>query len=148
MNQYCIKPQTIHTGETKNVIVDENGLYFAGYDFMGSVDWEEDVMDAYYMDIDEANDILHDLVTAEDTPEETKRINAGYEIIQSIKTGKDSEIVIGKAVNPERPAQYVCWDCINGDNYSNGGYTMNYRQALAVMAERITNRYDYLPVEF
>ena len=76
------------------------------------------------------------------------RENAGYEIIQSIKTGKNSEIVIGKATNPKRPAQYVCWDCTNGTDYNNGGYTMNYRQALAVMAERITNRYEYLPVEY
>ena len=76
-----------------------------------------------------------------------ERINAGYKIIESVRTGINSEIVIGHAVNPSRPAQYVCWDCINGNDYNNGGYTMSYRQALAVMAERINNRYEYLPVE-
>lgn len=153
MSKYEIRQQTIYTGETKLVIVNtEIGMYayFCGYDFMGSAEWKSDIMEAYYMDREEAEQIFKDLEAGEETaePEQAKRINAGYEIIQSIKTGKNSEIVIGKATNPQQPSQYVCWDCSNGDNYNNGGYTMNYRQALAVMAERITNRYEYLPIDF
>lgn len=74
------------------------------------------------------------------------RENAGYTIVQSIKTGANEEIVIG--FHPKAAARYVCWDCLNGNNYFNGGYTLNYRQALAVMAERINRRYDSLPVEY
>lgn len=76
-----------------------------------------------------------------------KRINEGYEIIASVPTDDRHEIVIGHATNPKRPAQYVCWDCTGGSDYNNGGYTRTYRQALAVMAERITNRYEYLAIE-
>lgn len=151
MSQYFIKQHELPTGEMKNVIFStENEIYFAGYDFMGSAEWEENINDAYQMGTDEAEQILKDLAGSDEPaePEQVKRINAGYEIIQSIKTGKNSEIVIGKATNPQRPSQYVCWDCSNGDNYNNGGYTMNYRQALVVMAERITNRYEYLPIDF
>ena len=74
------------------------------------------------------------------------RENAGYKIIAAIRTGKNDEIVIGH--NPERYAPFVCWDCHHGNDYDNGGYTQNYRQALLVMAERIKNRYEYLPVEW
>lgn len=74
-----------------------------------------------------------------------KRINCGYEIIASIPTDKTHELVIGHS--PKRVAHYVCWDCVNGDNYSNGGYCETYRQALAILAERINNRYDYLARE-
>ena len=75
------------------------------------------------------------------------RFNEDYRIITAIPTGKDTEIVIGHALNPHRPAQYVVWDCKGKCNYNNGGYTMNYRQALAVMANRIKQDYDFLPVE-
>lgn len=74
-----------------------------------------------------------------------KRINCGYEIIASIPTDNTHELVIGR--HPTAPAKYVCWDCTNGDNYNNGGYCQTYRQALAVVAERINNRYDYLARE-
>ena len=74
------------------------------------------------------------------------RENAGYKIIAAIRTGKHEEIVIGQ--HPTAPAQFVCWDCRNGNDYDNGVYTMNYRQALYAMAERIQKNYDYLPVEW
>ena len=75
------------------------------------------------------------------------RTNEGYKIITAVPTDDTHEIVIGHALNPRRPAQFVCWDCRNKEDYSNGGYTMTYRQALAVMAERINQRYEYLAVE-
>lgn len=100
MNQYCIKQQTIYTGETKNVIVDENGLYFAGYDFMGSVDWEEDVMDAYYMDIEEARMIVKDLVAADEPEEPEKIVINTDDLMKSLKTFLENigctNVTIGK----------------------------------------------------
>lgn len=72
------------------------------------------------------------------------RENAGYKIITAIRTGKTDEIVVG--YNPEKA--FVCWDCSHGDSYCNGGYALSYRKALLIMAERIENRYDYLPVEW
>ena len=75
------------------------------------------------------------------------RINAGYKIIMSVPVDNNNELVVGHAVNPQRPAQFVVWDCKNKDGYSNGGYTMTYRQALAIVAERINKNYDDLAVE-
>ena len=75
------------------------------------------------------------------------RINEGYEIVASIPTSNRHEIVIGHAISPRTPAQYVCWNCTDGDNYHNGGYATTYRQALAVVAERINRQYEYLPTE-
>lgn len=150
MSKYMIKQQTIYTGEVKNVIINnEIGpyAYFCGYDSMGSVEWRSDILSAYYMDIDEAAQIIKDLEAADEPAEpETKRENVGYEIIQSIRLDAKHEIVIGK--HPTAPASYVCWDCTNGNDYNNGGYCMTFRQALLVLAERIHNRYDFLPVEY
>lgn len=42
---------------------------------------------------------------------EEKRINSGYEIIESHTIGSN-ELVIGH--NPEAPNPYVCWYCKNG----------------------------------
>lgn len=75
-----------------------------------------------------------------------ERINAGYRIVESVRLDNCNEIVIGEAVSKTRPAQYVCWDCTDGDNYNNGGYCDTYRQALNVLSERITRRYDFLPL--
>ena len=72
MSKYEIRQQTIYTGETKLVIVNtEIGMYayFCGYDFMGSAEWKSDLMEAYYMDREEAEQIVKDLETAEETDE-------------------------------------------------------------------------------
>ena len=45
---------------------------------------------------------------------EEKRINSGYEIIESHTIGSN-ELVIGH--NPEAPNPYVCWYCKNGSDY-------------------------------
>ena len=44
---------------------------------------------------------------------EGKRINSGYEIIESHTIGSN-ELVIGH--NPEAPNPYVCWYCKNGSD--------------------------------
>ena len=74
-----------------------------------------------------------------------KRTCANYEIIQALRTGSNTEIVIGH--NPAAAAPYVCWDCRNGDDYNTGGYCSTYRQALLILAERIHDRYEWLPIE-
>lgn len=75
-----------------------------------------------------------------------KRVNANYEIIVSVPTGRLNEIVIGH--NPDAAAPYVCWYCHNGNNYNTGIYCQYYRDALDALAERIKTNYDYLPRYF
>ena len=75
-----------------------------------------------------------------------ERVNCNYRIIQSLKLDATHEMVIG--YNPKAPAPYVVWDCRNGNDYDTGGYTATYRQALAVLADRIRRRYDFLPTEW
>lgn len=76
MSKYEIRPAKIHTGEIKNVIVNtetEPTTYFCGYDFMGSVDWNTNILSAYYMYIDEAEQIKKDLEAADDPAERQTR---------------------------------------------------------------------------
>jgi len=121
-------------------------LYFAGYDPMGSVNWETDHTMMYCCEnLEEARQIVKDLESADEPAEPAKRSNSGYEIIRSLAIDAKHEIVIGK--HPTAPATYVVWDCYCGNDYNNGGYCMTFRQALAILAERITKRYDNLPVE-
>ena len=152
MSKYEITKIRSMDNEVRYVIYNkEEHAFFAGYDFMGGVDWEYSNVPSEACELtaeDDPEQIVKDLESADepDEPETSVRENAGYEIIQSLRIDSKHEIVIGR--HPTAPAKYVCWDCTNGNDYNNGGYTMNYRQALAVLAERITSRYDSLPVEF
>lgn len=74
------------------------------------------------------------------------RVNAGYKIINSIKFDKRRELVIG--MHPTAPSRYVVWDCTDGNNYDTGGYTSTYRDAMRILAERITRRAGFLPLEW
>lgn len=49
-----------------HMIVNEEGRFFAGYDFMGSADWAEKTSEAYRMNPEEALQIKSDLEAAED----------------------------------------------------------------------------------
>lgn len=69
----------------------------------------------------------------------------GYKIVTAVSIDAEHELVIGR--HPTAPAKFVCWDCRAGDDYHNGGYCQTYRQALLVLAERIKNRYNYLPID-
>ena len=52
--------------ETKYLVADtESKKIFAGYDFMGSVDWVDSMSEAVAMDLDEAEQIKNDLFAAE-----------------------------------------------------------------------------------
>ena len=65
--------------------------------------------------------------------EQKKRINAGYEIFDSINIGK-AEFVVGK--NIHAPSQYVTWECSNGNNYLWGHYFSDRSEALRDMYSR------------
>ena len=65
--------------------------------------------------------------------EQKKRINAGYEIFDSINIGK-AEFVVGK--NIHAPSQYVTWECSNGNNYFWGHYFSDRSEARRDMYSR------------
>lgn len=146
MNKYDI---FVPAGEKRPCIrIMDRGheTYFCGYDFMGSVDWSYDIGQAARLDsLEEARQIVRDLEAA-DEQTTSPRSCMGYAIVQALRLDPVHEIVIGHS--PTAYAPYVCWDCANGNDYSNGGYCQNYRQALLVMSERIHDRYDDLPREY
>lgn len=146
MNKYDI---FVPAGEKKiciRIMGRDNNTYFCGYDFMGSVNWSTDIANAArFTTLEEARKIVNDLDSA-DAPADPPRACVGYAIIQALRLDSSHEIVIG--YNPKAAAPYVCWDCYNGDDYRTGGYCQSFRQALLVLAERIHDRYDYLPREY
>ena len=136
------------TWHGKYIVTDtESKKFFAGYDFMGSVKWVDIQDEAEANELEYAEQYKADLESADEQAEpETKRECEGYEIIESVRLDSIHEIVIGK--HPTSPAKFVCWYCNNGNDYYTGAYTMTYRQALAVVAERIMKSYDNLPVDY
>ena len=64
---------------------------------------------------------------------EEKRINGGYEIIESCTIGSN-ELVIGH--NPKAPNPYVCWYCKNGKVYFWGYYCNELSSAREKLNER------------
>lgn len=64
---------------------------------------------------------------------EEKRINQGYEIIDSRTIGS-TEFVIGH--NPKAPNPYVCWHCKDSTDYYWGYYTNTLDAAREKMMER------------
>lgn len=152
MDDYIINTVHAEGQEDRYIIYSEKeSAFFAGYDPMGSVNWEKlPTKECELTKEDDPEQIVEDLRAADDPypdyPIEDKRINVGYEIIQSIRLDARHEIVIGR--HPTAPASYVCWDCTNDIDYNNGGYTSTYRQALLVLSERLRDRYEFLPVEY
>lgn len=67
--------------------------------------------------------------------EQEKRINQGYEIIESCTIGS-KELVIGH--NPKAPNPYVCWYRKGGDNY----YWGCYCNELSAARESLSERYN------
>ena len=62
--QKMSKYSTITTSNgfaTGTIIKSDSGKYFAGYDFMGSVNWNDTCYDAVLMDQEEAEQIIRDL---------------------------------------------------------------------------------------
>ncbi len=64
---------------------------------------------------------------------EEKRMNSGYEIIESCTIG-NNELVIGH--NPKAPNPYVCWYCKNGADYFWGYYCNDITEAREKLRER------------
>jgi len=63
------------------------------------------------------------------------RENAGYEIVTALRVSKRMELVIGR--NMKAPSMWVCWYCIDGNNYSTGDYCSTFKGALQSLADRI-----------
>lgn len=62
----------ITRGNDRIIMDSRTGKYFGGYDFMGSVDWYENIVPACIMDPDEdVRQIIKDLDAAEDPGDET-----------------------------------------------------------------------------
>lgn len=70
-----------------------------------------------------------------------KRINQGYEIIQSIEIGS-AEFVLG--VNVKAPNQYVTWKCSDKDNYYWGHYMDSRLAATRDLCERVLEEVQFL----
>lgn len=64
---------------------------------------------------------------------EEKRMNQGYEIIESRQIG-ETEFVIGH--NPKAPNPYVCWYYKNGSDYYWGHYCNSLPAAREKLRER------------
>ena len=60
----------------------ENGKVFNGYDFMGSVNWEDYGGDAYWADPDEAEQIVRDLEAADEPAEPAKQSDPMMDMFQ------------------------------------------------------------------
>lgn len=73
------------------------------------------------------------------------RMNAGYIITDSIHIGK-AEFVLG--VNSKAPAQFVTWECKDGNNYFWGHYCTTLFAAQKDLCERATREIHILePVD-
>ena len=68
-----------------------------------------------------------------------KRMNAGYEITDSLHIGK-YEFVIGK--NNAEPAAYVTWCCTGGNNYFWGHYMNTREDAEKDLLERSAKEHE------
>lgn len=75
--------------------------------------------------------------------EQEKRINQGYEIIESCTIGS-KELVIGH--NPKAPNPYVCWYCKGGDNYYCGCYCNELSAARESLSERYNEERSMRPI--
>lgn len=69
-----------------------------------------------------------------------KRINAGYEIIQSFPVG-NTEFVLGENVYDR--ARYVTWECSGGDSYFWGHYFTDKEAATKDLYDRIEAEVAY-----
>ncbi len=68
--------------------------------------------------------------------ETTKRSNIGYDIIEAYRCNDtECEVVIG--YNPSAAMPYVCWFCLNGNDYYWGCYYATLHEALHKLDERM-----------
>lgn len=93
MSKYSI----IRNGGKTMIQDNETGMYFAGYDFMGGVEWREEITpDCILAQYEDADQIVKDLEAADEPAEEEDPTTKQYlfkvwvedELCISIKTGK------------------------------------------------------------
>lgn len=72
------------------------------------------------------------------------RTNAGYIITNAIRIG-NVEIVMGE--NTSDPAQFVTWECKDGDNYYWGHYMTDKLAALHDLMERAEQELESLEIQ-
>ena len=70
-----------------------------------------------------------------------KRVNQGYEIIQSMEVGT-AEFVLG--VSQHNPNQFVTWKCSDKTDYYWGHYTDTLLKATKDLCERTLEENHYL----
>lgn len=70
-----------------------------------------------------------------------KRVNQGYEIVQSIEVGT-SEFVLG--VSQYHPEHFVTWKCSGKTDYYWGHYTDSLLKATKDLCERALEEISYL----
>ncbi len=68
------------------------------------------------------------------TVDADRRINAGYEIIQSVPVG-NTEFVLGQSIYTG--AQFVTWECTGGNNYFWGHYFETKERAIADLYDSV-----------
>lgn len=68
-----------------------------------------------------------------------KRINMGYQIIDSIHIGK-TEFVIG--YNHKKDSPYAIWETLNGNDFHLGQYAKNRSQAEHIFLKRVNEAYE------
>ena len=127
--------------------IDDVTRFFAGYDFMGSVNWSDTWSHEHVHTLDQAYQIVRDLEAADAPaapPAPEERTCAGYKIITAVRLTPCQEVVIGQ--RDAAPSRYVCWYCINGTDYHTGRYVETYRYALEVLADRIRTMLDCVPL--
>lgn len=72
-----------------------------------------------------------------------KRMNAGYEIIESIRIEENTEVVLGKKETPFG-TRYATWYCRDKANYNHGHYIDDYKVAKHDLLQRSLRELDYL----
>lgn len=90
----------IFPGETRYIIINNelpNNPVFSGYDLMGSPEWNECELCAYFMDREEAETILDDLEAAEDEVE-TNPADKQYLVKTDIDGEPINRVMTGREV--------------------------------------------------
>ena len=83
MKKYEIAKVANEDGTYTIIVNNETNQYFAGYDFMGSVNWEDCIVNASWMDEDEdAEQIVRDLESADEPAEPAKQSDPMMEMFQ------------------------------------------------------------------
>jgi len=84
-----------------------------------------------------------DFIQAISSPDMNKRVNCGYTIIDSIRTGNTTELVLGESKTA--PCRFVVWKCTDGTDYALGFYSNDKPDARKRMYERAEDERTGIP---